>query len=405
MLNRERAGTLNISSGRPVIGSLSIAFEGMRDIPSALFDADSLKRQQALESLRALDFTKRRPRVLFMSERDEDTLDIVVGWKKMRDASGYKLTLTDLNTSSSSSVDVGSAETEYPDSTTLSFYRRVLSPIIEPVIKERDVALYRFSSVSPDSVYSLSIIPYQRTSNTRNGLFRSTLNRLTLTDEQLDIIKNYIVQFGARNIDDITPFPFISKFLYGDERFGWMLSGLNLLSSFERGDQTTTVRSYSYIGAKYSDIRLRISAGQFYVPSDPDVLERSLQSSFSEYGLSNTLLEVLDKCGMLLFFDEREGFDVSAPSIGREAALRETSLVRVIIGAVDPESASVLPSDVYQAVQTRVIITAPAVPGTLALNVAQTPKLDKSDEIVDVLSFNGMSRLMNIIVDSSRRAN
>lgn len=405
MLNRERAGTLSISSGRPQVGSLTISFEGMRGIPSTVFNADSLKRQQALDALRTLDFTKRRPKVLFMAERDEESLDIVVGWKRMRDASGYLIDLKNVVSGSSVRVDVKSSDLQAPDPVAIDFYRRTMAPVMGS-IAERDVALHRFRDVSPHSVYSLSIVPYQRVISAASGLFRTTLNRLVLTDDRLDSIGQSIQRMSlglASGSDWITPYPEISRALYGTDRFGWMLAGLNLLSSFERGEVINTVRGYSYIGAKFSFIRRQIEAGAFYVPAEVTALEVALDRAFSDYGLSATLTEVFDKCGMLLFFDEREGFDVQNASIASDAALRETSIMRQILSAIDPVSATVSPDRVYELIRTGAV-AAPPVTSGLTLMVIEAPRLDSSSEIIDILSYDGMTRLLNVIVDASKRA-
>jgi len=283
-----------------------------------------------------------------------------------------------------------------------------MAKIIGPLVLEKDVAIYRFSSVSPDTLYSVSITPKQVTTTALNSFFKIPLRKLVLTDDQLSLIENEInefVRFSTSSVDSVTPYPFISDVVYGSRRFGWVLAGLNLLSSFERSDSTPIVRSYSYIGAKFSEIREMITSGNFYIPADIGAVESMLNDSFLQHGLSSTLTEILDKCGMLLFFDDREGFDTSSLSIGRQDALRETGVLSAIISAIDPVTATVAPSDIYSRIQSRQNadrFTRSSV--SLQSSLFTAPRLDTSQDLIDILSYDGMTRLMNVIVDSSRRA-
>ena len=139
------------------------------------------------------------------------------------------------------------------------------------------------------------------------------------------------------------------------------------------------------------------------MPAEVSALETALDRSFSDYGLSPTLTEVFDKCGMLLFFDEREGFDVQNASIASDAALRETSIMRQVLSAIDPASATVFPARVYELVQDHATASPPLTFG-ITLMAIDAPRLDNSSDIIDILSYEGMTRLLNVIVDASRRA-
>lgn len=407
MVDAEAAGTLSLSGGRPQIGGASISFEGLQGIPSSIFSADSLKKQQALDSLKALDFTKRRPKLLFVAERNAETFDIVVGWRKMRDATSYDIELDDIVAGVSRIASVQSLKLEAPDQPAVSFYREKMAHIIGSLVPEKDIALYRFASVSRDTVYSVSITPKQVTTTSKSLLFKMPMRKLILTDEQLGIIESEIrefVRFSGAGIDSITPYPFISDVVYGSRRFGWVLAGINLLSSFERNEQSTIVRSYSYIGAKFSEIRNRITSGNFYIPSDISAAERNLNNSFLEHGLSSTLTEILEKCGMLLFFDDREGFDTPALSIGITDALRETGVLAAILGTIDPVTATVSPTDIYSRLRSRIEEARFTRSSVSLQSLLTVPRLDTTDESIDILSYDGITRLMNVIVDSSQGA-
>ncbi len=399
LITRRDAGSFDISGARPQVSALDISFGGMTGIPSSIFNADDLKRQQSLNALRELDFSKRKPKVLFVSEREGETYDIVVGWLKMRDASSYMLTLSDRVFQHTIHVTIQSQNLENVDETTKSFYKSVIAPVIGNSIKEKDVALYRFSNVLRDSVYSFSILPMQNINSGRNNLFRMTLNRVVMTDRQMSNILSAIQLAGFSNTDEITPYPFISKELYGTDKYGWLLAGVNLLSAFDKNEQAAKVRSYSYIGAKWSQISQLVLSGEFYAPSNVSSFEQALNNSFSTYGLSSTMIEILDKCGMLLFFDDREGFDTTIVSTGNSNAVKETGLARAIISAIDPVSATVTPSAIYAATEIN--------SGnwrTLFASQVLTPRLDNSSDEIDIISYEGVTRFLNVMIDASRRA-
>lgn len=405
LVQREEDGEISLTrEPRPQLSSMELSFQGIDGLPSDIFDASSLKRQQALEKLVLLDFTKRKVRVLFFAEYEHDGIvDLVVGWKKIRDATGYKVKFRDVINNRVTEEMVPSAKADAPEDDILQFYRSMLAPIVGVRHKERDVALLSLRKVSRNGLYSTKISAYQRVSSTKNELFRTTLNRLTLSTGQLDELSESIGLF-TEQVEAVTPYPFLSELLYGDRKYGWVLAGLNVLSAYDRGEDISAVRSYSYLGAKLSDIRTSIQAGKFYVPSDIKEFDTRLSTSFSNFGLSNTLGEILEKCGILMFFDEREGFDVDAPSLDHEAALQETSAVAAILSAIDVETATVDPKMVYTN------ITTPP-PGVGELRVRQiggfeiqVPRLDTSDDVIDLLSFDGVRRLLDVVVDASRRA-
>ncbi len=401
LVGREQSGTLTLDRDpRIQVGSVEISFDGIDGLPSDVFDADSLKRQQALDQLARLDFTKRRVRVLFVSEYEHDgRVDLVVGWRKIRDATGYFMSFRDVFDDSVVTSDVGSRDLDLPESDVLEFYRKTLAPLIGPRVRERDVALFRVGDVGRNRLYSFRVSAYQRVSSSRNDLFRAVVSRLTMSSSQLDELEALVSGFTA-DTQSVTPYPFLSELLYGTRGYGWVLAGLNLLSAFERGSDISTVRSYSYLGADLAGMTAAIRSGAFYVPSDISAFGDRLDASLSNFGLSATLGEVLEKCGVLLFFDEREGFDVDTPTLDREAALRETSAVAAVLAAVDSETATMDPALVRANMSVRPHRGEIASVSALVPNV---PRLDTSDEPIDLLSFDGMGRVLDVIIDSSRR--
>lgn len=397
MLNDEKTGVLDISSGgAPRIGSLSISFEGMRGIPSSVFNADSLKKQQANVEIQRLDFSKRRGKLLFVAERDEDTLDLIIGVRRMRDASGYIVKVVDKRSGRIREVELTDSTR---DDVASEFYSRVMRDVVESIVPANDVMIVRVPSVERNSLHLVTVRPYQRLVSSRNDLFRIPLDRMPNQQFLVDQVERLMADFTPTALESVTPYPFISDVLFGDRRYGWMLAGLNLLSSFERGDSPAVVRGYSYLGAKMADIRQRILDGSFYVPHDLGDFVDGFSRSMSDHGLRDTLSDCLEKSGMFMFFDGREGFDVNGVTVDQQAAQSETSIVSKIISVIDPVHAVLLPSDVRRVVGER----ASQLPRWF-LVTETIPDLDESDDPIDVTTFVGMSRLMNVIVDASRGA-
>lgn len=410
MVQKEQNGEISLTrSPRPQVSSINMSFDAIDGLPSDIFDADSLKRQQSLEKLALLDFTKRKVKMLFVAEYEHDSsVDLVVGWKKIRDATGYRVTTREVFSGRENTIDIPSSALESTPEDVKTFYTDMLHPIVGVKNKMTDVALFTSRKVQKHALYSVIVTPFQKVSSSRNDLFRVPLNRITLSSMQLDQLEKLIKDFGVQNPDSMTPYPFLSELLYGSRKFGWVLAGLNVLSSFERGEELASVRDFSYIGASLTSMKLQLSQGRLFAPADMNSFVERLGASFSNFGLSNTLAESLEKCGVLMFFDEREGFDVNSLTMDRQSALRETSVVAAILSAIDVETATVTPSAVYGNVTN----TIPQVAGTWQIQILQVslvgvqpiPKLDTSNELIDLLSFEGVSRLMDVIVDASRKA-
>lgn len=382
--------------------SVSISFNGIGGLPSAVVDSDILKRQQAFNKLAEINFNKRKVRMLLAVERKKDlATDIFVCWRKLRDATGYKLSVRNVFAETSKEFDLGAPVFSSLPDADASFMREKVMPLF-PSLTESDVVVSVFRDIPSDLLYSFRVKAYQKIATGKCDIFRVKTNRLSLSSSEIASIPDMIKKFGALDPSDLTPYPFISELIYGDSGFGWLLAGVNVLGSFERGEDAATVRGYSYLGADVKFIMEKIISGKFFIPVDRNEMVSKFDQSIQSFGLPKTLADVLEKTGVLFFFDEREHFDVDTVVFDQEAALTETSLLSTVISSIDPSSLTVNPQNVYSNV-TRAVKQSGGGKLVLRLGV-EPPKLDKEKNAIDLLTFSGITRFLNVIVDASRRS-
>jgi hypothetical protein len=360
-------------------------------------DADFVKRKRALDSLTKLDFSKRKPYLLFVADvvrdgrRSEGT---IVCWGKMRDASGYRIHKRDVFAMidfpemavSNDWLRDRLAELMRTDSfvQTLSFYDW-LTP--------DDVCAFIDPQVVPNTLFSYEIQGLQTRAPATPFLFDVPTSALYLTPAQLEQLYSLVGQETAE-LDSVSPYPALSKLVYGDPGFGWVLAGCNVLNSQRRGDSADQTRSLSYVGSKLSVIAAEATAGRLVAPVDLTSVQRSVDVGVSAYGISQTLLCVFDGVGLTLFIsgkDELTGFQSTA-----EAVERAGGGLAKILAAIDPESATLDPS-VLAASVTRDPSQASRYEANQVQQsgAARNPPFDTQP--IDLTTYAGINRLMGLI--------
>jgi hypothetical protein len=399
MVRREQAGEISLRiDPRVNITSVSVSFAGLNGLPSGLVNADALRRQQALDRLALLDFSKRKIRILFTSEYEHDgRIDLVVGWRRMVDAAGYRLTVRDVF--SGNSVDIDAPGFLNVPNDVSNFYYSTVAPLLSSERPE-DVMFTVLRDVRRDRLFDVRVRAWQEVSTSVNGLFRTGATRRALTSAQMDRVRELILATNQGDVDAVTPYPFISEVLYGTREYGWVLAGMNLVATLDRGDSNDSVRAASYLGAKWSVISQLVTAGEFRVPSDPSIFRAELSQCFSTFGLAVTLRDVLERCGVLMFFDDREVFDARPTLMDVNSAELETGAVGYILGAINPADATLLPSAARAAIAP--LLPPPAGGFTILAADLNAFRLDPSPDPIDLLSFQGVGRLLNLIVDVTR---
>ncbi len=328
MLAAEKSGELNLSgkaktSSRVQIASFSVSMDGMAfasdsksDILSFIPDLDKIKRKRVQESLSELNFNKRVPKVIFTANYDPDDVSrgTIVGWRKMPDASGYVIRRKSIFDGSVKEFKLSTKEaiTEYllvKDYVTewiLSFYDKSL---------EDSIFAFVDRTVQAGNMYSYSIKAYQVSKTDKNTIFDVPITKGILSESQLKSVEKNISNYVKKkltgvvddpSIDDVSPYPFIASKLYGDANLDWILSATNVSAAKKRGDSRADVRSYSYLGSNYTFIRAKIKDFKFFVPADPDNVREGIRNSIASFGVTQTLMEILENTGLIYFFGAKE---------------------------------------------------------------------------------------------------
>lgn len=328
MLDAERSGELNLSgkaktSSRVQISSFSVSMDGMAfatdsksDILSFIPDLDKIKRKRVLESLSELNFNKRVPKVIFTANYDPDDVShgTIIGWRKMPDASGYIIRRKSIFDGSVKEFKLTTKEAtteyllvkDYVREWVLSFYDKSLEDAIFAFVDKTG---------QPNNMYSYSIKAYQVSKTDKNTIFDVPITKGILSESQLKSVEKNISNYIKKklegivedpSIDDVSPYPFIASKLYGDANLDWILSATNVAAAKKRGDSRADVRSYSYLGSNYSFIRRKIKDFKFFVPADPDNVREGIRNSIASFGVTQTLMEILENTGLIYFFGAKE---------------------------------------------------------------------------------------------------
>ncbi len=416
------AGRISFLQHRPAaqLASFEISLDGISqqtgdplvDILGYQPDADFIKRKQALETLAKLDFSKRKPYMLFTADvitggrRQSGT---IVCWIKMRDASGYTVTKRDVfagidfqpsSVSAAVAQDITRKLLSTPDfNQVLSFYDWV---------GPEDIVAFVDLSSQPGTLYSYSVSGIQSRAPANSSFFDTSMSALYLSPVQAEQARALIdadVQAlsPGSDRDSVSPYPAISQVVYGDPGYGWILAGCNVLGSRRRGDSVDETRSFSYIGSKASAILAAAAAGRMFVPSDISLIHTAIDSGVASYGISQTVLSVLDGTGVTLFAarkDDPLGFQPTQQSL--ESVSRGLAK---ILSVIDPQTATLDPHALASSLSTTANsaqqprYSTSIVPPSSSVRIPDTDALDRAfgAGVLDLTTYAGISRLMQII--------
>lgn len=379
-----------------VDGISSQSGDALADILGYQPDGDYVKRKRAIESLAKLDFSKRKPYLLFTMENP--TGGIIVCWGKMRDASGY--TVSRRNVFYGVDLpDVTLSNADLAESTkklllderffqTLGFYDWTTA---------KDVFAWADDSVERDTLYSYKIQGLQKKAPATPFIFDVPMNALlfspVMAKAAQDALEEEAKAFG-RDPASTSPYPAISKAVYGDSSYGWIIAGCNILASVRRGDSADAVRANSYIGSTAEHIFSEARAGRLFIPSDLTKVQDTVEGAISSYGVSQTVLSVMDGTGVTFFVsgkDDPNGIQATQQSVEGST----TGLAR-ILAAIDPETATLDPKLIIIGGQTN------------SYRNAAIQVLDSSDNVlsldeiiaggsIDLTVYPGIGRFMQLL--------
>ena len=345
LLKAEREGKLNLNQNVNYAAQLSsphVSFDGLGgsgnaaiDLMQFLPDMDLLKEQRAAKALEALDFSKRVPRIIFTSDYAPDGIvkGGIIGWNKMNDASGYIIKRKNILDNHEVSYAISNEELnvryshikDYVKAWILTFYDNV---------DENNVVAYLDGDVEPNSYYTYNIQAYQIRKQTKGTIFNVETTPFKVID------KNKIIQqFAAEGGNDgtISPYPLLAQIILGDAQYDWVLAGVNVRASINRNDSRTDTRKYSYITAQLPFILDQMDREKFVFPKNVGDIVQNVSDSISEFGVTQTIQEILQETGILYYFDGKDPKE-NTYFTKVNVADSNSDFLSTIVAAVDPET-------------------------------------------------------------------
>lgn len=424
-------GEVNFDRPQPAaqISSFEVSVDGLSpqsgdalvDLLGYQPDADYIKKKRALDALARLDFSKRKPYLLFIADvitggrRRNGT---IVCWSQMRDASYYEVrrrdvfAMRDLPPITVTNEQLRQHLLELKDE---PFFRELVS--FYDWVNPGDVVAMIDDTVSSNTLYAYEIVGVQKKAPVGQFIFDVPVNTLYLTPAQISQITAGVnsdrLVFGNERV---SPYPAISQIIFGDASYGWLLAGCNVLAARRRNALPEEIRKVSYIGSDVESILGLSSSGKIVCPADLAALQSSVEKSISSYGISQTILALIDGLALTLFISGKDDPDGFQPTV--EALERSSSGLAKIISAIDPQTATVDPSlllssltsaisrsgqqyETQQITQgTNQVVAALGLgPVTPPTQLIPTGSIDQivGTGLIDLTTYTGISRFMQII--------
>jgi hypothetical protein len=354
LLKADSEGKIDLTKSAYVTAQLSsvtlslAGFGGSGDAASDLLrfipDMDAVKVERAREALSVLDFKKRIPKSLFTAEYapDGEVKGVIVGWKRIADASGYVITRRNIFDGKTASYQVSNSQLvaiqtsleQYLKTWVMSFYDNVPTNTIYS---------YLDSVVPGDGYFIYKIQAYQVQNQTNNTLFTVPTKPAPLLSQTRDQVRKLMQSLEGADVttgDTISPYPVLAHLFLGDQKHDWILAGLNIRTSITRGDDRAATRKFSYLAAQLEFLLDQIQAGKFVVPTDITQVAQRVNDGIVKFGVTQVLQEILQETGILYYFEGKDPKqDTHFDKVG--TSLPQTSnLLSLVMAATDPETAT-----------------------------------------------------------------
>jgi len=405
-----------------------VTSNGAVGILSFLPDIDKIKRKRIREALGSLTFKNRVPKIIFTVNYEPDGVSRgnIIGWKRIFDASSYTLKRHDIFENKEIEYEFSNEDLvsqyefikNYVNEWVLSFYDHIDDDMVYAVLDKEIV---------PHHFYVYTLVANQLIRTDKDFVFNVDTSLLAISRLQLKDIGNEIAshvkntvgkKIKDADVDDVNPYPFISKRFYGNDKYDWILAAINVKAAKERGDDRTTVRKFSYLGANHSFISEQIRAGRFFRPTDPDEIVKNVNESITTFGVTQTLLDIIENTGLDFYFGSKES-SAEEQFKRATAVLDEVDLggITTILSIIDPETATV---DVESLVSNLLLVSQGRI-NTNQVDESSKPTeidvppqqkdeeifsedplqfvgdFDASQEILDLTTFDGISEFIRII--------
>lgn len=357
LIDAEESGKLNIEKipTSSQISSYQFSLDGvassgdtvnelLRFIPSM----DEINESNAIGLLSAFDFSKRIPEMIFSAEYSsspDSKNGIIVCWKKMADASGYILRRRNVFDGSEAQFTISNGYVKSQPSSVLDYIKKWALSFYD-TLNVTNISYYVDDSAVDHACYIYKVSAYQNKTLDKGFTFSVDSKQYSLPQLQRTVIINKLKDVAVRNLgpqfteNDVSPYPLLSEVIFGNSKYDWVLSGINVRKASDRNANRSDIRKYSYIGSDISFIFKQMDAGEFYIPADVKSLVGRIDENITEYGLTQTLIEVLRETGTLNFFDERDNKkQLTYFTKAGSTDINSSPMLKAVIAAIDPTNA------------------------------------------------------------------
>lgn len=396
------------------------------DLARLLPDIDAVKAQKALDALSAFDFSKRTPKLLFTAEYAPQGTPsgVVVGWKKVPDASGYVIRRKGLFDKKEETFVLDNEQMrsstarldQYVRNWILSFYdsldpKNVCSfldiSVPEHAYVTYQVQAYQLQNTSPGAIFDVEVTPF----------FMSQALKTQIRNQLENLDPN--VRGQRSSPDSISPYPVLAHFILGDAKSDWILAAINSRQSVNRRDQKSVTRGFSYLAAQLQFLFDQSDAGKLLIPKNRDVtsVKNKISDAIVQYGVNQVVKELLQQTGALYYF---EGKDSSSNELLSQNS--SGGLISSVAAAIDPENAvlntKALGSNLMRLlsgeyVDSRDVVGSKGNPNSREIVVSQNSDRTSSTQsedgikvlnqvvaesgMIDLTTFEGLSSFMRIV--------
>lgn len=358
--------------------------DALADILGYQPDADSILKMRAAQALSMLDFSKRRPSLIAVVDELSDRLkpSKSICWRRMHDASGYKVTRRNVFT------DVEKISTLKAESVTVPLTPSLIEVIsFYDDITPADVCVMTDVDIETDMLYAYSVSGLQTSAGGARKTYDVQTTPLYLSPDQIVILRERITHGGD-------PYPTVSQIVYGNERYDWLLACVNFLGARMQGLDQKTVRLSSYLGATVDSVIASLTAGTFLSPTDIQALITAVETSIATNGVSQTILDAIDASGVGIF---TTGEDPSGFQSGSDAIDLAAAPIIAVLSSIDSQTATIDPAVLI----SNLSAGRPNKTVHKSVGMASMTTVSISDivgnQIIDVTTFDGISDLLRVI--------
>ncbi len=401
--------------------SADLIFGQSNEFAALAANSEFIRRKKLEDAQAATDFRMRRPSILSVSDYffAGENKGQLITWRKTSNAAGYVIKRINVVTGKEVSFTVFNEELEARYEHVSMFVRAYIVPFYD--VQFANVIAFLDESVAPNALYVYKITAFQTFVESHSSAFITPLAQsISLNEQQRQRLLLSLAE------DDDSIYPALAAKLLGDRNLDWILAGCNIRASISRRDDRSVTRKYAYLDSKPDFIFVQMNAGKLLVPADPDAIIRTISAGISSFGIVSVLGDVLRDTGILYTFeglDPAEDGEFSKPVISND----ESRLMGIISSAIDGDTMLVnlrtlvtnltkfigggisdqkttLGLAVSTKARVEVINTSPVdIRSGISLQLEARGRsqlqseLGNLDDIVDLHTFEGISRLIHTI--------